>query len=118
MSNKKKRSLADPYESIEEVDNNEKIEEKKEEITLNEVNDVEEINEVNEVKKVTDNKQTVSNINEKKLIDETHTRATFLIKKELLAKIDRLTYGKRKGYKTMLINNIFEKYLHDYEKDK
>lgn len=42
-------------------------------------------------------------------VEETHTRATFLIKNETLAKLDELARGKGKGFKTKLLNYVLEK---------
>lgn len=37
-------------------------------------------------------------------VEETHTRRTYLIENELLAELERISKGKKKGYKTMIIN--------------
>lgn len=38
-------------------------------------------------------------------VEETHTRKTYLIENELLAELDKLCVGKKKGYKTKMINS-------------
>ncbi|SDM14740.1 hypothetical protein SAMN05428961_11058 [Paenibacillus sp. OK060] len=38
-------------------------------------------------------------------VEETHTRKTYLIENELLKELDKLCVGKKKGYKTKMINS-------------
>ncbi|MGH1111221.1 hypothetical protein [Bacillus paranthracis] len=50
----------------------------------------------------------------RKTIDDTHTRRTFLVEKELIKKLDRVAKGKR-GFKTMAINKALKAILKDFK---
>ncbi|EJQ77737.1 hypothetical protein LKL95_27680 [Bacillus cereus] len=50
----------------------------------------------------------------KPTIDDTHTRRTFLVEKELIKKLDRVAKGKR-GFKTMAINKALKAILQDFK---
>lgn len=51
----------------------------------------------------------------KKSMEETHKRTTFLFRKDLARRLDKLSRGKR-GYKTMFFNKAIETLLDEYEK--
>jgi outer membrane biosynthesis protein TonB len=51
----------------------------------------------------------------KKTMEETHTRATFLIENKLLEKFNKITKDKR-GYKTMLMNQVLQAVVDAHEK--
>jgi len=48
-------------------------------------------------------------------IEETHKRQTFLVKKDLIIRLDELAKKKRKGFKTEFINFAIENLLDDLE---
>ncbi|CDN33636.1 hypothetical protein [Bacillus thuringiensis] len=48
--------------------------------------------------------------------EDTHTRQTWLIKNETIKRLERLSKGKRKGFKTELVNQALEIFLHQIEK--
>ena len=48
-------------------------------------------------------------------VEDTHQRTTFLFRKDLLRRLDKLTKGKR-GFKTMFINEAIEALLNEWEK--
>lgn len=50
----------------------------------------------------------------KKTVEETHTRATFLFRKDLQARLDKLADGKR-GFKTLFLNKAVETLLDEME---
>jgi hypothetical protein len=50
----------------------------------------------------------------KKTVEETHTRATFLFRKDLQTRLDNLAEGKR-GFKTMFLNKAVEALLDEME---
>ncbi|MGE6964187.1 hypothetical protein ACQKIW_31010 [Bacillus thuringiensis] len=47
--------------------------------------------------------------------EDTHTRQTWLIKNETIKRLDKLSKGKRKGFKTELVNQALEMFLHQIE---
>jgi len=51
----------------------------------------------------------------KQTIDDTHQRATFLFRKDLAKRLDKLSKNKR-GFKTMFLNKAIETLLDEYEK--
>lgn len=51
----------------------------------------------------------------KKTIEDTHTRSTFLVKNELLARMDKLAKKRKRGFKTDLVNHAIEQLLDDIE---
>lgn len=51
-------------------------------------------------------------------IEDTHTRRTFLVRNDLLKRMDRMARKQRKGFKTHLLNHALEKVLDELEKDK
>ncbi|MCC2248874.1 hypothetical protein JUJ52_02735 [Virgibacillus sp. AGTR] len=53
----------------------------------------------------------------KKTVEETHQRSTFLFRKDLRARLDRLSAGKR-GFKTMFINQAIEVMLDEMEEEE
>ncbi|MED2935179.1 hypothetical protein P4308_24470 [Bacillus wiedmannii] len=48
--------------------------------------------------------------------EDTHTRQTWLIKNETIKRLDKLSKGKRKGFKTELVNQALEMFLNRIEK--
>jgi len=50
----------------------------------------------------------------KKTVEETHTRATFLFRKDLQTRLDNLADGKR-GFKTLFLNKAVEAMLDEVE---
>ena len=50
----------------------------------------------------------------KKTVEETHNRATFLFRKDLQDRLDKLAEGKR-GFKTMFLNQAVEALLDEME---
>ena len=50
----------------------------------------------------------------KKTVEETHNRATFLFRKDLQTRLDKLSEGKR-GFKTMFLNQAVEALLNEME---
>lgn len=50
----------------------------------------------------------------KKTVEETHTRATFLFRKDLQTRLDKLAEGKR-GFKTLFLNKAVEAMLDEVE---
>ncbi|PDZ42279.1 hypothetical protein [Bacillus wiedmannii] len=48
--------------------------------------------------------------------EDTHTRQTWLIKNDTIKRLERLSKGKRKGFKTELVNQALEIFLHQIEK--
>jgi|SRR5699024_1218638 len=54
---------------------------------------------------------------EKRKVEDTHTRRTFLVKNDLLKRLDTIANGvKSKGFKTEFINYVIEQGLEDLEK--
>ena len=51
----------------------------------------------------------------KKTVEDTHQRATFLIDKELLKRLDKIS-KKERGLKTRLVNYAIEKMLDEIER--
>ncbi|MGH0741957.1 hypothetical protein [Bacillus paranthracis] len=47
-------------------------------------------------------------------VEDSHTRRTFLVRKDLLAKLDELSEGKH-GFKTLVINKALEEALRQLE---
>ncbi|WP_047981736.1 hypothetical protein [Ornithinibacillus contaminans] len=52
----------------------------------------------------------------KQKIEDTHTRSTFLVRNELLARFDKLAKGKH-GFKTEFINYAIESALNEIEEE-
>ncbi|KXY33310.1 hypothetical protein [Bacillus sp. FSL K6-0067] len=48
--------------------------------------------------------------------EDTHTRQTWLIKNDTIKRLERLSKGKRKGFKTELVNQALEIFLDQIEK--
>lgn len=49
-------------------------------------------------------------------IEETHRRATFLIERELLDRLDQLASDRPRGFKTALVNEALRRILDEIEK--
>lgn len=47
----------------------------------------------------------------KPTVEETHTRQTYLIKNELISKLEELAAGKDRGFKTHLVNYAIEQVI-------
>lgn len=63
-------------------------------------------------------KEDIMNIYEertsKKKIDDTHIRKTYLIRRDLAKKLDRVSKGKH-GFKTLMVNKALESILRDFD---
>lgn len=51
----------------------------------------------------------------KKTVEETHTRSTFLFENRLSSRLDKLAKKKKRGFKTMFINKAIEALLDEME---
>lgn len=51
----------------------------------------------------------------KKTIEDTHTRSTFLVNNDLLARMDKLAKKRKRGFKTDLVNHAIKQLLDDIE---
>ncbi|MDA1918179.1 hypothetical protein [Bacillus cereus group sp. BcHK140] len=51
----------------------------------------------------------------KQTVEDTHRRTTFLLRNDLLERLDSLSKGKR-GYKTMFMNKAIEALLNEMDK--
>ncbi|OUB50124.1 hypothetical protein [Bacillus thuringiensis] len=60
--------------------------------------------------------QFLKQFNKKFTKEDTHTRQTWLIKNETIKRLDKLAKGKRKGFKTELVNQALEMFLYQIEK--
>ncbi|PER25384.1 hypothetical protein [Bacillus cereus] len=60
--------------------------------------------------------QFLKQFNKKVTKEDTHTRQTWLIKNETIKRLDKLSKGKRKGFKTELVNQALEMFLSRIEK--
>lgn len=49
-------------------------------------------------------------------MDETHKRATFLVKRKLLGKFEKFCHKQGRGYKTWAINRAIELFMMEYDK--
>lgn len=54
----------------------------------------------------------------RKTIEETHTRQTYLIRNDLIKRMERLAEKKERGFKTALVNHAIEKVLEELEGTK
>lgn len=52
---------------------------------------------------------------QKPTIEETHTRQTYLIKNEILTRLNKLAKGEKRGFKTDLVNYAIEKVIDEIE---
>ena len=48
-------------------------------------------------------------------VEDTHTRQTYLIRNDLIKRMDKLAKNKARGFKTMLVNHAIEKVLEELE---
>ncbi|PEP82642.1 hypothetical protein [Bacillus toyonensis] len=60
--------------------------------------------------------QFLKHFTEKATKEDTHTRQTWLIKNETIKRLDKLAKGKKKGFKTELVNQALEMLLDRIEK--
>ncbi|HDR7611421.1 TPA: hypothetical protein QCX47_003021 [Bacillus mycoides] len=60
--------------------------------------------------------QFLEQFNKKVTKEDTHTRQTWLIKNETIKRLDKLSKGKKKGFKTELVNQALEMFLNRIEK--
>lgn len=51
-------------------------------------------------------------------VEDTHTRDTYLIRNDLLARFNKLAKNQKKGFKMKLINYVLEKELNMIEKNQ
>jgi hypothetical protein len=56
--------------------------------------------------------------NRRPRVEETHTRDTYLIRNDLLARFNKLAENQKKGFKMKLINYVLEKELNMIEKNQ
>jgi hypothetical protein len=124
MSSSKKRTLTD-FSEFENTDNekdsvNGNTNNDKLDVTVKSNTNTEQLKET--LKNSTDNKKkTASEFSntgnnflkefkktKKPTVEETHTRQTYLIKNELIAKLEELAAGKDRGFKTHLVNYAIE----------
>lgn len=56
-------------------------------------------------------------IQKKPTVEETHTRGTYLIRNDLLERLDELSAGKARGFKTFIVNSAIEQLLVQIEND-
>jgi hypothetical protein len=54
---------------------------------------------------------------DKKTMEETHRRQTFLLKRELAERLNNVAAKADRGFKTFLINQVLEQALDDIEKN-
>ncbi|NDI36615.1 hypothetical protein [Chengkuizengella sediminis] len=62
----------------------------------------------------------LTNLNKKKSklkVEDTHTRATYLIENDILKKINALSEKKEKGFKTEFVNFALMKMLHEWNEN-
>lgn len=60
--------------------------------------------------------QFLEQFNKKVTKEDTHTRQTWLIKNETIKRLEKLSKGKKKGFKTELVNQALEMFLNRIEK--
>lgn len=60
---------------------------------------------------------TFTEMSKRKTVEDTHTRATYLVRNDLLKRLDKLAKGKR-GFKTLFVNKAMEALLNDLENEK
>ncbi|PRT05251.1 hypothetical protein C6352_26620 [Bacillus thuringiensis] len=60
--------------------------------------------------------QFLEQFNKKVTKEDTHTRQTWLIKNETIKRLEKLSKGKKKGFKTELVNQAVEMLLNRIEK--
>lgn len=48
-------------------------------------------------------------------VEDTHTRQTYLVRNDLIKRLDKLAKNKARGFKTMLVNHAIEKVLEELE---
>ncbi|PEU86128.1 hypothetical protein CN386_00680 [Bacillus cereus] len=60
--------------------------------------------------------QFLKQFTEKATKEDTHTRQTWLIKNETIKRLDKLAKGKKKGFKTELVNQALKMLLDRIEK--
>jgi hypothetical protein len=53
----------------------------------------------------------------RKTVEETHIRSTFLFDKELAKRLDKLSKKKKRGFKTMFMNKAIEALLDEIENE-
>lgn len=51
-------------------------------------------------------------------VEETHRRQTWLIRSDLIDRLDRLAEGQGKGFKTQLVNQALEYAINELEKEQ
>lgn len=101
--------------TVEEV--NENSNENEPEVTEEPESEIEEEEElVNEHVNDKFTEQFLEQFNKKVTKEDTHTRQTWLIKNETVKRLDKLSKGKRKGFKTELVNQALEMILDRIEK--
>lgn len=52
---------------------------------------------------------------DKKRVEDTHIRRTFLVDKDLDKRLDKLAKKRERGFKTLLINQAIEQAIREYE---
>lgn len=56
---------------------------------------------------------TVFSNKKKPTVEQTHTRATWLVRNDLLKALDELSKGKDRGFRTQLVNYAIEKAINE-----
>ena len=59
--------------------------------------------------------QTYEEKTKRKTVEETHTRQTYLIRNDLIKRMEKLAAEKDRGFKTALVNHAIEKVLEELE---
>ncbi|MGX5390036.1 hypothetical protein [Bacillus thuringiensis] len=86
--------------------------------TINKRQEIQELEGINEQQNKTDHvheqflEQFLDNVTK----EDTHTRQTWLIKNNTIKRLEKLSKGKKKGFKTELVNQALEMFLNRIEK--
>ncbi|HFK1812529.1 TPA: hypothetical protein ACGXQD_005674 [Bacillus cereus] len=86
--------------------------------TINKRQKIQELEGINEQQNKTDHvheqflEQFLDNVTK----EDTHTRQTWLIKNNTIKRLEKLSKGKKKGFKTELVNQALEMFLNRIEK--
>lgn len=54
---------------------------------------------------------------QKQRVEDTHKRSTFLFRRDLAERLDKLSRGEDRGFKTMFMNDAIEALLDAYERE-
>ncbi|MGX5481544.1 hypothetical protein ACWKTG_29645 [Bacillus thuringiensis] len=86
--------------------------------TINKRQEIQELEVINEQQNKTDHvhEQFLEQFNDNVTKEDTHTRQTWLIKNNTIKRLEKLSKGKKKGFKTELVNQALEMFLNRIEK--